>query len=145
MGRVIILSFFEMPVKLGRVRYISNVFGHVYKCCFSLLFFFTSTSCIGVTLVDTYVVEILIKSWMPESLLLFFFPFVFVHVRKDVSPDPSWLFFPFFVLEQSLLPSHTSSRSHQIKFLMARHPFKNPLKALVTFQATYFVFFYTLN
>lgn len=30
------------------------VFGHVYKCCFSFFFFFTSTSCIGVTLVDTY-------------------------------------------------------------------------------------------
>lgn len=47
--------FFQMPVKLGQVRYISNVFGHVYKCCFSF-FFLTSTSCIGVTLVDTYVV-----------------------------------------------------------------------------------------
>lgn len=76
-----------------------------------------------------------------------FFSFVFVHVHKDVSPHPSCIFF----LEQSLLPLHTfcillfsfkSSSSHQIKFLMARHPFKNPLKALVTFQATCFCVFF---
>lgn len=38
-----------------------------------------------------------------------------------------------------------SSCSHQIQFLMARHPFKNPLKALVTFQATCFCVFVIIH
>lgn len=59
----------------------------------------------------------------------------------------TFLLIPAAFFEQSLLPLKTfgvffkSSRSHQIKTLMAGHPFKNPLKALVTFQAICFCVF----
>lgn len=134
-----------MPVKLGQVRYISNVFGHVLQ-----IFFCTSISCIGVTPIDTYVVQILNMSWMPESL---YFPFFFLYLYMSTQ---IFLLIPaaFLKLKSLGLYKHSvysysvfkSSCSHQIKMLIARHPFKNPLKALVTFQATCFcVFLNTLS
>lgn len=69
----------------------------------------------------------------------FFLSFVFVHVHRVVSPRPSCIFRTESLAFTHIL--HTcfkSPCSHQIKILMARHPFKNPLKALVTFQATCF-------
>lgn len=134
-----------MPVRLGQVRYISNVFGHVYKCFFFFVCFFfcTSISCIGVTPVDTYVVYILNMSWKPESFFFFLFrSFVclFFCTRPHKCFSSSQL--------RSLLPLQTfcvfafkSSCGHQIQILMAWHPFKNPLKALVTFRATCFCVF----
>lgn len=74
----------------------------------------------------------------------FFPPFLFLYMSSKMC-----LLIPPAFLELSLLPLHTfcilvfrlkSSCSHQIKITMARHPFKNPLKALVTFQATCFFF-----
>lgn len=45
-----------MPVKLGQLQYISNVFGHVYNF-FSFFFSFAHLfHAIGVTPIDTYVV-----------------------------------------------------------------------------------------
>lgn len=80
-----------MPVKLGQVRYISNVVGHVYKCFFVFVFF----------------LYIYLMHWSDPRRHLccldtqyvmdagnFFFPlsFVFVHVLKDVSPHPTCIF-----------------------------------------------------
>ena len=69
------------------------------------------------------------------------FSFVFLHVLTNVSLHPRCI----FRTESFCLYKHSVfklSRSHQIKTLMARHPFKNPLKALVTFQATCFCGFF---
>lgn len=82
--------------------------------------------------VDTYVVRILDMSWIPENSLL-------VHLHTSTQ-----MF--VFILGQirvtclyilCVCNPFTLSQSRQIKILMARHPFKNPLKALVTFQATF--------
>lgn len=69
------------------------------------------------------------------------FSFVFLHVLTNVSLHPSCI----FRTESFCLYKHSVfklSRCHQIKTLTARHPFKNPLKALVTFQATCFCVFF---
>ena len=105
-------------------------------------FFCTSISCIGVIpcrhlcCLDTQYV-------MDAGKLFFFFFFVllFVCTRPHKCFSLSQL--------RSLLPLQTfcvfafkSSCGHQIQILMARHPFKNPLKALVTFRTTCFCVFF---
>lgn len=81
-----------MPVKLGQVRYNSNVFGHVYKCFF---FFFLyiylmhwSDSRRHLCCLDTQYV-------MDAGKIFFFFSFFllyFVHVRTNVPPHPNCIF-----------------------------------------------------
>lgn len=75
------------------------------------------------------------------KLFFFFLSFVFVHVHTNVSPHPSCIFRTESLTFTNILCflfGLKSSCTHQIKILMARHPFKNPLKALVTFQAICF-------
>lgn len=81
-----------MPVKLGQVRYNSNVVGHVYKCFFFPFFFLYiylmhwSDPRRHLCCLDT--------QYVMDTGKLFFssLSFVFVHVLKDVSPHPSCIF-----------------------------------------------------
>lgn len=119
-----------------------------FKCVLSCLqmLFCTSISCIGVTPVDTY--SMLFRYSICHGCRKAFF-FFFSYLPYLYISTQMFLLIPAAFLEQSLLPLQTfcvlsfkSSCSHQIKILIARHPFKNPLKALVTFQATCFCVFF---
>lgn len=139
-----------MPVKLGQIRYISNVFGHVLQmffCCFLFLYIYLMHW--SDSRRHLMFVQILNMSWMPES---FFFVclFVFSHMYLYTSTQRFLLIPAALFLEESLdftnilcicIQLFKSSCSHQIKTLIARHPFKNPLKALVTFHFVFCVFF----
>lgn len=117
-----------------------------FKCVWSCLQMLvcTSISCIGVTPIDTYSMLFRYSICHGCRKAFFFFSYLlYLYMSAQM-----FLLIPAAFLEQSLLPLQTfcvislkSSCSHQIQILMAWHPFKNPLKALVTFQATCFLCF----
>lgn len=141
-----------MPVKLGtgtiHFKCVSSCF---YKCFFFFFLFCTSISCNWsdshrhLCCLDTqYVMDARKLCVSPLS------PYVFVHFHIKIFPHPIFPFSFISFLKKSLLTLQTfrvicirlwitsqPSNLKKEKIQMARHPFKNPLKALVTFWATF--------
>lgn len=105
---------------------------------FVFCFFCTSISCIGVTPIDTYCMSF--RYSICHGCHKDFF--VFVHVHTNVSPASSCIFSRVSCFYKHSVHSLWKRLAViELKTLMARHPFKNPLKALVTFQAICFCVF----
>lgn len=137
-----------MPVKLGtgtiHFKCVSSCF---YKCFFFFFLFCTSISCNWsdshrhLCCLDTqYVMDARkLCVFPPLSICICTFP------HKDFSSSHFSFFFYLFFEEESLnftnIPCYLYSALNHLtavklkkkKIQMARHPFKNPLKALVTF------------